>query len=137
MKYKELSNTKLKRILDKVHWETYRSFKYVRDIDKYGKSEYWETPEEVLAGLDERDFEGDCDQFALACRAQLREEGIRNRLVFCKVTPESESGHLVCAASGYILGNRFNTVKRRDDMDYVWIKISGYEKGDKWHRITN
>jgi predicted transglutaminase-like cysteine proteinase len=54
-------------------------------------------------------------------------------LVHCVVGDEGH--HLVLEVEGWVLDNRYKWVMNRDDLDYKWVRISGYEKGDKWHRI--
>ena len=76
-----------------------------------------------------------CDDFALACRQLCREKNIPSRLVVCQT--EKGGYHLVTEVQGWILDNRQNGVVSRDDLDYKWLKISGYEKGESWHSINN
>lgn len=123
-----------KKLLQSILSDVHRSFIYRSDLETAGQVEYWESEKEVLKGLDQgRDgFEGDCDSFALACRAKLRKENIPNRLVFCVA---EGVGHLVCEVEGYILDNRHKWLMKQNEMPYTWVSISGYQSGDPWHEI--
>lgn len=116
--------------LKEIHSKIFRNFTYKTDKVKYGEVEYWAMPDESTVG--ER-VVGDCEDFALACRALCREAGIPTRLVFCLT--ETGEGHCVLECEGYILDNRYRQVRYKDDLDYKWLRISGYEPGDQWHEI--
>lgn len=121
----------LQPILDDV----LHKFDYTSDIEERGVFEHWVDLDE-LAGLDDMgrgEFDDDCDGCALACRFRCRELGYESRLVFCRT--ETGEGHLVLEVDGWILDNRSKWVRKRDDVPYDWISISGYEKGDPWHLI--
>ena len=96
----------LQSVLDKAQ----RRHEYRRDIDQFGLPEYWQE------GL-----EGDCEDFALWCRSELKRRGIESDLVLCYV--ETGGGHLVCSVDGWILDNRHGFVMRRDDLPYHWVSI--------------
>lgn len=117
----------VKKQLDKIHRDVLNGFTYRYDQDQYGTPEKWVMPEigEPVVG--------DCEDFALACRALCRAAGLKTRLVFCLT--EDGGGHCVLACHGWILDNRQVWVKRRDDLRYTWRWISGYKPRDKWHKI--
>ena len=118
--------------LSMVHRDQLWRFVYTPDSDQFNMPEYWMRPVEIPDPPEI--LRGDRDDFALACRKQLRQAGINNnRLVFCYV--ETGGGHLVCEVEGWILDNRQRQVMRRDDIPYAWLKISGYHSGDPWRRI--
>lgn len=108
----------LQSVLD----EALRGHEYVSDREQYQRSEYW------VEGL-----HGDCEDFALWCRRRLREYGIAAQLVHC-ITERGEH-HLVCEVQGNILDNRSRWVKPRDQVDYVWIAMSGPD--GKWYKIVS
>lgn len=130
----EIRKGDLQAIRDFVAWR----FSYTSDQEARGVPEHWVDVDE-LAGLSEFStltygkFRDDCDGFALACRYQLRKVDIPNRLIFCHVPVEGY--HLVLSVGGYILDNRSKWVIPRDDVDYAWVSMSGYTKGDPWHLI--
>jgi predicted transglutaminase-like cysteine proteinase len=108
-------------------------FEYAKDIDVYNVLEHWEDPTQIRKQLDEGKIVGDCDNFALACRYLLNQANIPNRLVMCSVEGE---GHLVCEVDGWILDNRQTRVRSWGELNYTWLKISGYKAGDPWHEIA-
>lgn len=120
----------LKERLDSIHKKIFSKFTYKTDEAKYGELEHWAMPDESTIGVK---VVGDCEDFALACRALCRKENIPSRLVYCKV--ETGEGHCVLEVEGWILDNRYRKVRPRQELDYTWIRISGYEPGDDWHVI--
>lgn len=109
-----------------------RGFTYVSDKEQYGVAEDWRFPE---------DFDnvvGDCDDFAIACRALLKEAGHACRLVFCRT--ENDGGHLICVIGKLALDNRMKfPVELRylyETVGYKLVSISGLNPGDKWHEIV-
>ena len=116
--------------LNLIHKQVLKGFTYVSDKEQFGEIEYWVNHSEGYGG---EPIEGDCDDFAMACRALCRLENIPTRLVYC-LTEEGE-GHLVAESEGWILDNRQKKVRSRDNLDYTWIRISGFEPGDDWHEI--
>lgn len=107
-------------------------FVYQTETLRWGEVEHWETSLELPEAPAK--IYGDCDAHALACRRELRRRDLRNRLVFCRT--ESGGFHLVCECEGWILDNRHDWVMSRNDLDYQWISISGYETGDPWRKIV-
>lgn len=94
---------------------------YVSDQALHGVAERWGV------GL-----LGDCEDFALWCRAALQARGIASDLVLCRT--ERGEGHLVCSVEGYILDNRHAWVMRRDDLAYEWISLGAPD--GTWKEIT-
>jgi len=122
--------TRLQQVCTQVH----SRFCYVPDILAWGKSEYWANPKEMAAQASTDGIvRGDCDDFALMCRAILDVKGIENHLVFCKI--ETGEYHLVCEASGWILDCRYQQVVPHELLDYQWISRSGTHPGEAWHLI--
>lgn len=97
-------------ILREVQARAQRGHVYIDDIDQYGVEEYWEIS-----------LHGDCEDYALWCRQELKKHGIESDLVLCKT--EQGEWHLVCGVEGWILDNRYRRVRRRDDMRYEWVAL--------------
>jgi len=106
----------LQEVLDKAH----EGHKYVKDDVQYRKNEHW------IIGL-----VGDCEDFALHCRQQLKRKGIESDLVYCKT--ETNEGHLVVHVEGWILDNRHVWVMRQDDLAYTWLKLG--KPDGTWYEI--
>lgn len=119
-------------ILNNIHRSAFRKFKYETDQLQYSELEKWVMPDEFYDGSQK--FKGDCEDFALHCRKLCDDVGIKTRLVYCMT--EDNEGHLVLEHKGYVLDNRQIKVVYRDDLNYKWISISGYNPGDDWHEIT-
>lgn len=109
--------SQLQAVLDRAH----RGHTYVADAQLHGVPEHWDI-----------DLVGDCDSFALWCRAELAGQGIAADLILCRT--ETGEGHLVCSVDGHILDNRHKWVMRRDDLPYAWLS-AGSPDGT-WRRIT-
>lgn len=143
-KLTEEENKKMRKQLDKIFWHMIKRFKPETDRVKWGKCDHWEKPDEIP---ESGPLVGDCDMFALACRKLLRRIGYPNRLVFCvaKKPPtignlagiQQYQGHLVCEVNGWIFDNYGNQagVIANNMLMYEWVMISGYEKGDPWHKL--
>lgn len=113
-----------------VHEQVFKGFHYVEDEIQFGKIEHWQVPPDADR------VDGDCDEFALACRHMLDEVGVKTRLVLCRT--ELGEGHLVCAAGNFILDNRERKVRTKQYMErrgYRWLAVSGARRGDPWHRV--
>lgn len=122
----------LYRVLTKIHNDIKSRFIFESDEKVWGVREHWESYDEIP---EDGPIKGDCDCFALACRRECRKLGIPSRLVFCMT--EDGTGHLVLSVDKWIIDNRFDIVVKKEDMEgYLWIKISGYEKGDDWSDIV-
>lgn len=108
----------LQKVLDKAHSE----HSYVLDSVQYNKPEYWTI-----------DLNGDCEDFALWCREELKKDKINADLVLCLT--EQNEGHLVCSVDGWILDNRYSFVMSRDQLKYKWISLGNPD--GTWRLITN
>jgi len=63
----------------------YRNIQYKRDIDQYGKIEYWATPQETLINK-----KGDCEDVnILLMYLALERLGLRGNLIISKVVYEN------------------------------------------------
>lgn len=110
-------------------------FQYSSDAVAFAKDEYWISPAEIRMQLAQcGKIVGDCDDFASACVMFARARKLPARFVLCFT--EMGETHLVCEIDGWILDNRQSSVERRDDLNYQWIAISGYSRGDQWHLIV-
>ena len=120
-----------KKILNKIFNLVKKNFTYDYDSSVYGVDEKWSVPDETYDGTSK--FKGDCEDFALACRKLCRDEGLDTRLVVCN----TKAGlHCVLECEGWILDCSSDSVLNRDSYhDYKWLYISGYQPGDRWHRI--
>lgn len=120
--------------LDAVFRSVQGRFVYEPDLTAWGKSEYWASVKEMAAqARPDGKIHGDCDDFALLCRAELDALGIENHLVYCRV--ETGEYHLVCEVRGWILDCRQRSAIRRDLLPYKWISRSGVAAGQPWHYI--
>lgn len=123
------------RTIHQVFGAAVASFRYNSDISVYHETEHWCTPSELRDQLSEAGLIlGDCDDFASLCVYLGRKVGLPMRFVLCLT--ETGETHLVAEVDGWILDNRQDTVRARDDLRYVWLGISGYTKGDQWHSIV-
>lgn len=112
---------KLYDILQDLSFEAHEKHVYVTDQEKHGSTEVWEV-----------DLEGDCEDFALWIKRELKERhGIESNLVQCLT--ENGVGHLVVSIDGWIIDNRNKWVMDKDDVNYEWIKV-GYPDGT-WYKI--
>lgn len=88
------------------------NFKYIEDIDNYGKTDYWATPNEFfLRG-------GDCEDFAIAKYSLLKELGVpENRMRLAIVQDKIKNvPHAVLIVysdnGGILLDNQIKTAKK-------------------------
>lgn len=93
-----------------VQREAQRKHQYVSDEKQHGVPEYWEIS-----------LAGDCEDYALWCRKELKRRGIESDLVVCYT--ETGEAHMVCSVDGWILDNRHRNVRRRDDLRYTWVGL--------------
>jgi len=107
-----LTETERKRlkVLQEVLAKAHSDFLYATDLQTHGVLEHWAA--ELI---------GDCDSFTLWCRDELKARGIESDLILCKTS--NLNRHLVLSVDGWILDNLSYYVQRRDDLDYIWIKI--------------
>jgi predicted transglutaminase-like cysteine proteinase len=119
--------------LKEVYDEENARFVYVPDQIQYRVPDKW-VQENAIPNIPEA-FRGDCEDFALACRKNLRNRGINNsRLVLC-LTEEKEY-HVVLEIKGWVFDCRQSTIVPRDELRYGWIMISGYDSGDSWSSLV-
>jgi len=122
------------RTLHHLHRAATQQFRYASDFQAYGIDEYWVSPKELKEQIARNGFVlGDCDDFASLCVMLARQQGLPARFVMC-LTENGES-HLVAEVDGWILDNRFPDAVNRDDTNYTWLTISGFNAGDPWHLI--
>jgi predicted transglutaminase-like cysteine proteinase len=114
----------------KVMDDVSNRYSAVTDLERYGKSDYWANVDE---SNEDGQIRGDCEDFAIQIRAELKKLDIPSRLVLCQL--EDGRAHMVAEADGWIFDNRRVFVVPKDSLPYKWIKISGYEAGDKWREI--
>ena len=118
-----------KRDLEQALGAVHARFNYRSDLALFGVVEHWQSPPA------KGDFEGDCDEFALAVRQELRARGIPSRLVYCRTS--RGRAHLVAEVGGWMLDSRYAWPYRREStLDYCPY-ISGYLPGEPWRAITN
>lgn len=79
---------------------------------------------------------GECTSFARLCQWRLREaHGIEARLIMC--LDEANAGHLVASVLGWILDNRHEEVKPREELQErgYWFLLEESGSG-AWNRIV-
>jgi predicted transglutaminase-like cysteine proteinase len=101
--------------------------RYRADAALYDIDEFWTVAE----------HEGDCEDYALAKRKLLTEQGYGDacRLATCWVeTGEYHAVLVVTTDKGdYVLDNRHPYPMMRQDLPYKWHKI---QEGSTWHVIS-
>lgn len=123
------------RKLEQVFSAAKASFRHGSDMAVYHASEHWCSPSEMRDQMSRVGAVlGDCDDFASLCVMLCRKTGVPARFVLC-LTEHGES-HLVAEVDGWIFDNREAHVVARDDLDYTWLAISGFNPGDPWHAIA-
>ena len=113
-----------------IHRRTFDAFKYVPDPERWATAEYWAGKQDILAMAKTGHYDGDCDDMALIVRHECRQCDIPTRLVFCHVP--GGGYHLAIECDGWISDCRYPHISRRDDLDYEWISLSGYNPGEPW-----
>ena len=96
---------------------------YVADVKQYNMPEHWEV-----------NLTGDCEDYALWIRYELKKRGIESDLVLALT--EEGVRHLIIHVDGWILDNRHGRVMRQEDLTkigYKWISMSGPDS--KWYKI--
>lgn len=121
-----------------IHKSVLHNFTYKTDLEQYACDEKWVMPPITFSVKTK--INGDCEDFALACRKLCRESTpviLPTRLVVCTI---AGSGHCVLECMGWILCCNQVSVMSRDDLhlhqEYDWRYISGYNPGDPWHTIV-
>lgn len=97
-------------------------FKYISDVNNYGKSEHWASPQEFLISKG-----GDCEDFAIAKADLLIKSGFDvNKIFFGIVTFEKHAVLLVELDSHiFILDNQVKIPRELNDEKMV---IVGFEE---------
>ena len=114
-------------ILHRVH----DRFTYVSDISQYKRKEHWVSFNDIPDG----DFEGDCEDFAMAVRKELHRIGERSRIAVCGVN-SIKANHAVCIFDHWVLDNiHYYPMKRTELANYKLISISDFEANGNWRRI--
>lgn len=129
-----------------IHVWALDRFIYVPDVERWKDlgtqftGDHWESDAEILADLHSSEgvLRGDCDAFAKLCWFLCRRVLIASNLVYCTV--ETGAGHLVCAASSFVLDNRQQAVVSRDTLEahgYRFLKMSkAYPSKDgSWNEV--
>lgn len=125
-----------RRKLAQVFVAAQAAFRYAPDLTAYHAAEHWCAPAEIGEQLAAQGFFlGDCDDFASLCVTLCRKMQVPARFVLC-LTERGES-HLVCEVDGWILDNRQDAVRARDELEYTWLAISGFNAGEPWHSISS
>ena len=112
--------------------QVHGGFEYVPDEEQHGRREDWRLPEDC------GEVTGDCDDFAIACRELLQEQGHRPRLLFCKA--ETGEGHLICVLGKMALDNRMDSpveILSLVERGYTLVSVSGTQPGDPWREIED
>ena len=95
-----------------------------------------DLPNDKLYGLPEKwqaNLVGDCEDFALWCRRELKEEhAIESDLIVC--TTELGEHHCVLSVVGWVLDNRSAWIQSKDLMGYRWLAIG--KPNGKWYDLT-
>jgi predicted transglutaminase-like cysteine proteinase len=111
--FKSLSTiNKIKAVNEYVN-----QFRYIEDKDNFGKSDYWATPAEFFARG------GDCEDFAIAKYAMLKELGIRESdmrlaIVQDKIKNIPHAILIVYTAQGaYVLDNQIKLTMKSSEVD--------------------
>lgn len=94
--------------------------RFIHDNEQYGVGEKW-TPSLV----------GDCEDFAMIVRDELRAMGVDASLVWA-VNDRGINHVVTVTADGWVFDNRHKWIMRRDDLQYRWIKIN---HGNNWYAI--
>lgn len=131
--------------LEDIVFSTHVRFEYERDLVRWKTPEYWIS--RLDGDLRVGKWKGDCEDFALICRAECRalDVPIPTRLVFieCPVNEYFPEGgyHLVAEHEGWLMDVNSKYLISRDaaarQFGYKYLGMSGYNPGDPWHWITN
>jgi len=89
-------------LVKKIHKQTIKDIKYVKDIDNYNAKEYWATTQEILQRMS-----GDCEDQAFVILRRLRKAQF----------PDD------CLAAVFMKGHIFAAIHEENDF---WILDNGY-----------
>lgn len=114
-------------LAERIHRSVNFGTEYLADIEQYGRPEHW-----VEAGR----F-GDCEDYALAKRALLKNQGWpADKMSLCICGVDSPGDHCVLFVDtdlgGYILDNRREWPTKPTDLPYRWDSML---MGGKWYEI--
>ena len=117
--------------LTRVQRMVNRRVKYKTDTELYGKSEFWAAAEGA----------GDCEDYALAKYRELRKAGFRQAdFDFATCWVETGEYHAVLIAhtdeGDYVLDNRYQAIKKKDDLRYRWHMQSVGGRLKEWEYMT-
>jgi len=98
--------------LSKINQEV-NKIKYARDVDVYGMTEYWATPEEF------RKNGGDCEDFVIAkydlVKSLVGVDDVEIKIIN-GMLHSTNQGHVVLRVGDKILDNRFNEIRGLDSL---------------------
>jgi predicted transglutaminase-like cysteine proteinase len=128
---KVVETPELMYLLKEVN-KKFNKFPYISDVSQHHETDYWTARIDLFEA-------GDCDDFALAKRKALIEEGVPFECLKPTICKVDEEGHLVliCRTTNndYVLDNLRQTVvpvKRLDD--YKWLySLNPVEK--QWEKL--
>lgn len=138
----------MKDKLDKIHKLMLANFDYKTDLETSSNIEKWTPPTKELTQLYvsalnnnvviKEGFIGDCEDFAMLGRSIVKEvlPEADSRLVVCK--DETGAGHCALSVNGWIIDNKYDTVKSNVELQnigYKWIAIPGKDFGDDWFKL--
>ena len=100
-------------LLCSIFGDTYSKFNYVSDIEQYGRDYRVSFAQDVK---NNRDFRGDCDDFAYTMRDLLHEQGYDTELYLVRtyVLSGAQSHMVLKVKEGdeyYMVDNRYPTVR--------------------------
>jgi len=123
---------------NKIHKDVLSCFTYVSDKEQYGKIEHWTS--HAVAVTENKEFSGDCDDFALTCAELLIKGGVpKNEVSIIYCLTEEGDGHLVCGyyldAKTWILDNRRAYVYVWDGRSYTWKYFMKFSEPGEWYDV--
>ena len=124
-----------------IHRRVHQNFDYVHDQEQFGITEHWTSHADAV--LSNRDFQDDCDGFALTCAELLIKQDLaRDRVSLIVCRDETGQMHLVCGVDAdyttWVLDNRFDHVypwQRRTD--YEWMYFMKFDAPGAWFDIND
>ena len=84
--------SRMVRTPDEIAHFMWRNFRFENDRTQFGREEYWQSPEEMLASR-----KGDCEDFALFAHRLLKKNGIPSFLLNIY---SDQKAHTVCVFKG-------------------------------------
>lgn len=136
----QLSRSDAPVALTPQRWKTMLSVNYgvnssvepVTDIDEYGIQEYWAYPK----------TEGDCEDYVLAKRRMLIEDGFpASDVLITVVLQPNGDGHAVLTVhtdrGDFILDNMRNKVELWSQTEYTYVKRQSSMNSGRWDKISD